>query len=83
MSKETAFGQLLSSYIHAATPGEPVTPVNGWVHENFIPPNPVIPPNPIVPLAHEVSSFVHEITPGEPIVPLGQAVTAYLHGDVF
>jgi hypothetical protein len=82
MSNEFAFGQVLSLHIHEFQPSDPITPVNAWVHEHFIPPNPVIPPNPIVPLAHEVSSFVHQFQPSEPIVPLGQAVTDYLHNPV-
>jgi hypothetical protein len=82
MSKESAFGNLLSLYIHEGIPSDPITPINNWVHDNFIPPNPVIPPNPIVPLAQEVSSFVHELIPGDPIMPLGQAVTDYLHNPV-
>jgi hypothetical protein len=76
MSKESAFGNLLSLYIHEGIPSDPVTPVNNWVHENFIP------PNPIVPLAQAVSSFIHELTPTDPIMPLGQAVTDYLHNPV-
>jgi len=44
MSKDLHSVSLLSSYIHETFPTDPVTPVNGWVHDNFIPPNPVIPP---------------------------------------
>jgi hypothetical protein len=80
MSNEFAFGSLLSSHIHEAQPSDPVTPVNDWVHQNFIPPNPVIPPNPIVPLAQDVSSFIHEFTPSDPMAP--HAVSDYLHSPV-